>query len=327
MGGKYIKKSITPDASRKNYFYVGEIYPKDTIYKYQSLDTALICLEKGNIRFVQPSQWPDKYEALFYNACYDRLGVNEDFHPKLFACCFTTRKMSEAAWKVYSYNKNGLAYRCVKFGIDLEKLRNSLACYADRKELKVYECMMNYTLDDDEIKTLHKKKSPYYSELFDNFDLSSYLSLLTIKRKAFSYESELRFYLVSNDNQNRLNDYEDVDLPYSDLIKNVAIDGECTDIEKDILGSYCQRNNVDLSVKREKLYYCPNDNLIIEGDHEVRDKILEFIKNYPMSTVKDMKKNLGVTQTTLSRRLQQYINEGVVASQREGKSCRWYTTD
>ena len=93
------------------------------------------------------------------------------------------------------------------------------------------------------------------------------------------------------------------------------------------MGSYCQRNNVDLSVKREKLYYCPNDNLIIEGDHEVRDKILEFIKNYPMSTVKDMKKNLGVTQTTLSRRLQQYINEGVVASQREGKSCRWYTTD
>ena len=81
----FVRKNITPDEHRRNYFYVGEVYRKATIYKYQSLDTALICLENGNIRFVQPSQWPDKYESLFYNACYDKLGVDERSHPKLFA--------------------------------------------------------------------------------------------------------------------------------------------------------------------------------------------------------------------------------------------------
>ena len=83
--------------------------PPQKIYKYLSIEIAHECIEEGNIRFSQPSMWNDGYEKRFYisNCDYSNIITEKDKSirvPKLYACCFTQNKTSEAAWKIYSYN-------------------------------------------------------------------------------------------------------------------------------------------------------------------------------------------------------------------------------
>lgn len=228
-----LKREITPDKELQNYSYLGERYKKDSVYKYINLDTVVLCLKNKSIRFVQPSQWKDKYEMRFYKADFSKLDVPNDFHPQLYACCFTRKKMSEAAWKIYASDNAGLGTHCVKFTIDLNKLRRTLSNYAILNNCKVYESQMIYSLTDEEINDLHKFKSDYYENLFEKFSIESYLTLLSIKRPAFSHESELRFFIVPSDQQS-VNDFIDITLPWDKLVSKISVDKHLSMAEREV---------------------------------------------------------------------------------------------
>ena len=63
MEENHLKKECVKDEHRANLFYLGQAYKNDIVYKYQNLESALLCLKNKNIRFVQPSEWEDKYEG------------------------------------------------------------------------------------------------------------------------------------------------------------------------------------------------------------------------------------------------------------------------
>lgn len=331
MEENHLKKECVKDEHRANLFYLGQAYKNDIVYKYQNLESALLCLKNKNIRFVQPSEWEDKYEGRFYQASYAMLDVQEQVHPLLYACCFTTRKMSEAAWKVYSYGKKGLAHRCVKFGLNIERLRDALNVYAEKKQFDVYESVMSYSLDDDEIKNLHKKKSPYYSELFDGFDLDSFLSLLSIKRKAFSHECELRYFLVPK-NKSLMQKQEFIQLPYKELVVDVKIAEDASDMELEVLKTYCANIGIDVNlIEKELLYhkYDSNVNIAIEGDKKVFvHKIVDLIRENQGIRLGEISEKLGMPRAIVRKHLEKYAKEGLIVSEViKPKGVRWYTSD
>lgn len=331
MEGNCLKKKCVKDEQRANLFYLGQSYKNDITYKYLNLESALLCLKNKNIRFVQPSEWEDKYEGRFYQASYAMLDVQEQVHPSLYACCFTTRKMSEAAWKVYSYGKKGLAHRCVKFGLNIEKLRDALNEYAEKKQFDVYESVMSYSLDDDEIKNLHKKKSPYYSELFDGFDLDSFLSLLSIKRKAFSHECELRYFLVPKNNT-LMQKQEFILLPYKDLVVDVKIAEDASDMELEVLKTYCNNIGIDVNlIAKEQLYhkYDANVKITIEGDKKVfAHKIVDQIRENQGIQLEELSEKTGMHRTIVRKYLEKYAKEGFIVPEAiKPKGFRWYTSD
>lgn len=237
-----------------------------SLFKYMDLETAIICLKNGSIRFVQPSEWPDKYERHFYNADYSNVTNNLNVTPRIWACCFTTNKMSEASWNTYRYGKKGLGSKCVKFQLSRSKFRAMIR--KDARLSYTVEGLMNYSLNDYDIQHLHLKSSKYYAEVFaQDFTLNKYLSLLLLKRSAFNYENEFRFMIVSNLIAADIpNIYIDVD--WGSLIEKVEIDRDATDIEIEILKSYLKRsgvgNDVIESTKRVKLYDDPVEKVIIE---------------------------------------------------------------
>lgn len=325
-----MKKEIFQDTQRKHFSYVGKICAKKHVYKYMNLERTLSCLENNQIRFVQPSEWPDEYESRFYGANYDRLGIGKELHPKLFACCFTTKKMSEAAWKVYSYNKNGLAHRCVKFEIELEALRDALSEYGNKNGYIVYECQMDYSLSDKDILSLHKKSSPYYSELFGNFkDLSSYLTLLSIKRKAFSYEEELRYFLIPDGSATGKS--LSVDFDCSALVTELSIDSGCSDVELSILKKYCAANKINTDkIKKERLYYCPNNKITIEGNYPTgKEQLLEIIKETPGVSTKELSEKADIPIYSLNRILRKYARSGAIrgVSSKPPREIEWFITE
>lgn len=230
------------------------------------LESALRCLDDNKIRFVQPSLWHDEFESRFFEADYSHVTTNPNLHPQLWACCFTLNKMSEAAWNTYTYNKQGLASRCVKFTIKRNKFRQMLRNSTFVK--KTYEGKIDYTLSDYDIINLHKKTSPLYNSFFGSFDIDKYLTLLLIKRNLFSYENEFRFLISLNCSSDK-----ELYIPvnWSKLIQAVEVDQNCTDKEVEILQRWIMKvgigNAITSSVQKADIYGktdLKNEKIIIE---------------------------------------------------------------
>lgn len=264
-----IVKSIKRFKTASNCYYIGDRKKQMYMYKYMDIETAIKCLKGRNIMFVEPILWPDKYESRFYTANYSK--IVKDFNnitPKLYACCFTFSRASEAAWKTYSYEKTGLASRCVQFRINKRLFREALNMHAKDNNCKIYEGPIDYSLTDDQINRLHLPSSGYlYDSIFNNnFSFHNYLSLLLIKRQAFNYENEYRYFIVPNDG--KANDRIFPTIPWSSMIVDVKVDKKCSNIEIEILSTYLKENGIEIEPTRFDLYSNPDDKITIEKEEE-----------------------------------------------------------
>lgn len=322
-GHKEIK--INSLNSSKRYHYLGRLYENKSIYKYMNLETALICLKSGKLRFSQISEWTDEYEKRFYNADYSKLGNKKDCTPILYACCFTTQKASEAAWKTYTYGKTGLGHICVKFELRLEKLRESLETYAKNNGYMVYESQMNYHYTDETIGELHKKENREYERFFKQFSLASYLSLLSIKRPAFAYEKEIRIFMVPT-NQKNLEKYNDISIPWKDVVESISIDDNCTETEKELLSLQWEKHiksNV-VEINKERLYECPETNITIEGPHKTcKERILDVLSPDNKLTIKELNNKLEIDCETLKRTINKCKDNGTLKCEIVEKEEKW----
>lgn len=256
--------------SYANLYYIGDKQNKRFLYKYIDIDSAIKSLKDGTIRFVQPSEWPDKYENRFYNADYRiKCKKNSDrdiMTPRLYASCFSTTSTSEAAWKVYSYGKIGPGSRCAQFKINIARLRRELDKYAKKVEARIYEGLVSYH-SDYFITTLHfstlkGEKNSSYHDYFDDFCLNNYLTLLLLKREAFSYEQELRYFLIPKD-QKTVSKYINPPLNWDKIIESIKVDQDCEDDYLHQLKDACHLAGINKDILRFDLYKRKAKHIII----------------------------------------------------------------
>ena len=198
------------------------------VYKYMTLDAFLASLYEGTWRFFEPSKWNDRFEQRFYCANYT-LPTAKGNTPQLFATCVTRVKNSEAAWKVYS-NGQGLGARCLQLELDIVELRKQLRTSEFHFEEKIIEYK-----PENVILNLHKKRKSYYKQYFTSFTLDSFLKLLSLKRDAYTYEQELRLFIIPDNggkrNKHKKAQYQDLKIDWSKVISKVRIDKKCSDAE------------------------------------------------------------------------------------------------
>lgn len=141
----------------------------------------------------------------------------------------TRSKNSEAAWKVYSHGQ-GLGAHCLQIELDIVDLRKQLRASGYRFEEKpvVYK-------HENLILELHKKKNAYYKEYFNSFTLDSFLRLLSLKRDAYTYEQELRLFLIplkgGKRNTCKKAQSKDIKINWDTVITKVRVDKRCSDAE------------------------------------------------------------------------------------------------
>lgn len=203
------------------------------VYKYMTLDAFISSLYTRKWRFFEPSKWKDKFEQRFY--CADYKFSPPQYNPQqVFATCVTRRKNSEAAWKVYASGQ-GLNAKCVQLELDIVELRKQLRTSGFKFEERPVEYLSEY-----DILNLHAKGSKYYNKYFTPFTLNSFLELLSLKREAYSYEEELRlFMLPQNEDKSKYNDrhgykdacYKGINIDWKRIIKKIRIDKKCSDGE------------------------------------------------------------------------------------------------
>lgn len=181
------------------------------LYKYVSEEVIRHILgSDGSIRFCEPTKWNDKYESIFYRThdCLDK----ELSSKKVFISCFTTKPENEAAWKAYLLSdtdgqkdqkdkkdiKSRLAFR---LKINKDKMRRELIKQFGAQSL--YEAPVAY-LHKKQISGAIDREKPrikgFPPQVFNAGGLkeeTDYVSLLSMKRDYFSYEEEIRYFIVS----------------------------------------------------------------------------------------------------------------------------------
>ena len=188
-----ISDTIHPDYPRIHMLN-GYKFPSDksTVFKYMPLQRFLDCVDDNVLCFVSPDLWYDPFEQLYHGIDCSSRGY---FPTEQIACLCISEKSStneDASWRVYSDNVKG-----VRLSIDQKALLSLLNEYANDEDYQVYIGRVQYKLEKKEIETLFQKTSNYYDHFFPhNMTRAHYLSVMLQKRSAFSYENEVRIFLV-----------------------------------------------------------------------------------------------------------------------------------
>ena len=202
----------------------------EKVYKYMSFESFILSLYGGNWMFCEPSKWNDNFESRFYCANFS---TDKSLHaPKLFATCVTRKQNNEAAWKVYAHG-HGLGARCVQLELDVRKLRDELD--KSKTQYEFVEKRVNYA-HENYILNLHDRKKPGYQNYFNPFSINAFINLLSLKRDAYEYEDEVRFFAIPREktfDRNRRKKASVIKLPvlWKNVIRRVRIDKSCSEAE------------------------------------------------------------------------------------------------
>ena len=165
----------------------------NTLYKYMTASRVLDILEKEphQIGFVTPDSWYDPYETKFLDTDYSALGGYKQ--PKIYCFCARMDNLNEeASWKIYKKDNEPL----LRLSIRTINLLLSLDEFAKENECDLYFSKIDYRLKRKEIDSLNVPSNQYYHEFFDGFNDEQYLKVMSLKRRAFSYENEYRIFVV-----------------------------------------------------------------------------------------------------------------------------------
>ena len=167
---------------------------KNIVFKYMPLERFIKSIERKELVFVSPETWYDPFEQIYHGIDCSTKGYNcEDI-----ACMCVSEKSStneDASWRTYAGSNN----KTVRLSIDKKALFDLLDNYANNNGCSFYFGRANYSFEKKEIKDLYLKKSKHHQEFFpQKMKREHYLSVMLLKRKAFSYENEVRIFLVKD---------------------------------------------------------------------------------------------------------------------------------
>jgi hypothetical protein len=209
-----------------------------------NMEVALLNFENGSIRFAEPNTWRDSFESRFYTADYNNIKhCPATDTPKLYACCFTYKKVSEAAWNTYNYNQKGLGSKCVQLVINVEKFRNELTRAINSSDC-IYEGRIDYSFGDSVISKLHTIKSCFHDEIHKKFGFELFLSLMLLKRSSFSHEEELRIFIKKYNDNTKSNSFYDVPIDWTKVIDRIYLAEDFSDMEIKIFKNMCASKGI-----------------------------------------------------------------------------------
>lgn len=177
----------------ENVHFVGKItldWERPMVYRYMPYSRVQEMLKNDVITFVSPALWDDPYEKRYYNA---KLNGDKNVFPNI-ACLCVTSSPSENSAAFWNWSK-GSNESWLRIGFSLFELLEGLNGIVKNRGARIYVSSMQYDYDENEINNIYKKMN-FTPENLER----SYVNLLSIKRKAYRYENELRISVVWNRN-------------------------------------------------------------------------------------------------------------------------------
>lgn len=191
------------------------------LFRYMPFSRLYTELKDKTLTFISPKKWDDPYESLFLQE--DKIKIKED--KVLNGClCFTYNRFKgeEAAWKLRKDDEP-----VVKICVNFSALLDGLSLIASNLSMEFYISLCNYSLNKSDIDSSYTA----YKNLTE-IKLEDYLNCMSVKRKAFEHECEVRIFAVSkknNEEENKKEKEQDQNVisykvgNYKDLITEILL--------------------------------------------------------------------------------------------------------
>lgn len=203
----------------KNYLNFNTTEEDTPIYRVFSKTYFNDLIDNRRLCLVRPSLWADPFENYIMNSkglLKDGTPFTVDFRTNLYGQCWTLKKESDAIWRIYAKDEDG-----IKVKTTIKKLYNAL--YQTQGQFKDISCFIG--------KVKYFKKTDLIEFLGDRSRIRNWLTdptcrsqahTLLFKRIPFSHEKEVRLIFYS---PNKLvDDKYFVNIDLNELIDEITID-------------------------------------------------------------------------------------------------------
>jgi hypothetical protein len=216
------------------------------VYRILEFEHLLDIFKNRTLRLARPSTWDDPYEATLSHEVFNRV----------FAQCWSSLPVSDAMWRIYSPKHTGVRIRTTHNQLISQVRAETPGCSSKISKVSYLETV--------ELKTRLREK---VSSLEVNFNQLEAIDTLFLKRRAFSYESEVRLVVLSEtykENQK----YMDIKINPHILITDIMVDPRASARFFDIVRYYLRMNIKYRGQIRRSSLYSPIEALKIEETNE-----------------------------------------------------------
>ena len=216
---------------QRNFINFSEKEIHSPLYRIFSLQRFLESLERKALTLVNPSLWEDPFENFihqYFKKVYsDPSRVMRWYGGNLVGQCWTLHRETDAMWRIYSPDKNGVKVR-VNSNALLEglwsshgNLSASTCCYLGKVSYQTKKELSKIINNPNLEHNLMQDDTAYKRALF-----------LLQKRNEFSHEKEARLiYEFTSNQQLRDNQYYDVSIDPNALYEQIVLDPRMSDTE------------------------------------------------------------------------------------------------
>jgi hypothetical protein len=183
-----------------NYIDIGTDELDRYIYRIMSIERLIEAISSKQLALVRPDMWDDPFENWLLSADVTLASTGEvaslaSIREKIAGQCWTMHRETDAMWRIYSPNKDG-----VKVRTTIRKLYESLASTDPR--FNSVTCFIG------KVQYHYQKDLPALLKAIDLFasDGKGIATSLLFKRKEFSHENEVR--LLYTEAKNKIHKFE-----------------------------------------------------------------------------------------------------------------------
>lgn len=237
--------------SYDNYLNIKPSEVDGHIYRVMPVRRLLQAFEEQKIVLVPPRKWDDPFENLLLSSKVilsetGESGSMPDIRDKVYGQCWTLHRETDAMWRIYSADTNGVKVR-TKVRRLLSALKSSDQRFSD---VTCFIGKVEYLTQSDLVSTLKGL------DLF-NVNGSGVAKSLLYKRKEFSHEKEMRLIYTQGEGMVHLFDADPVEL-FDEIVFDPRMDPYLYSAYESAVRNYGFKGRVAQSV-----LYQPPEGLII----------------------------------------------------------------
>lgn len=248
---------------KSNYLNINKSnYDKD-IYRIFSLSRLKEIYETKELTLVRPKKWDDPFENFILNSIpttHDGHNVSlRRIRDSIYGQCWTLHRETDAMWRIYSKNKNG-----VKVRTSINKLYNTLL-----SEIAIYDARVSLFIG--RVKYLPKKEiinrynnTSLQKINFFSTDGKGIIETLLFKRREFSHEKEVRILYNDIHQTSDTSDIIKFSINPNKLFNQIIFDPRMDDKKvKNAKKLFISKYNFKNYISKSSLYQVPKLNLTI----------------------------------------------------------------
>ena len=236
-----------------NYIFMNEDEIDNPIYRIFSIVRFFEMIKNKEIVMVKPELWDDPFENplanLKFESNYGEV-VGCGFAEYIFGQCWSKCKESDAMWRIYSPDTNGVMVSTTPRKI-LKYLKSRVG------ETSICTCFIG--------KVQYKSSEDLYGEIesiniLDSTGIGIAKTLL-FKREAFSHEKEVRLIYTGEQKYSNCKIFR-FEFEPNDLIEQIIFDPRMNDDVKECYSYYIEKLGYKIKIQDSELYSLPKKNYI-----------------------------------------------------------------